>query len=40
MGGLALAKVRYDLYLRWVAPLIGILLVLCTAFIAVGAAIS
>ena len=36
MGGLALAKVRYDQYLRFVLPLVGILLVLCTAFIAVG----
>jgi uncharacterized ion transporter superfamily protein YfcC len=39
MGGLALAKVRYDQYLRFVLPLVGILLVLCTAFIAVGAAL-
>ena len=40
MGGLALAKVRYDLYLRFIAPLIVILLVACTAFSAVGAALS
>lgn len=40
MGGLALAKVRYDQYLRFVLPLVGILLVLGTAFVAVGAAIS
>ncbi len=39
MGGLALAKVRYDTYLRFVLPLLGILLVLCTAFVAVGAAL-
>uniref|UniRef100_UPI0035668143 YfcC family protein n=1 Tax=Nocardioides sp. TaxID=35761 RepID=UPI0035668143 len=39
MGGLALAKVRYDQYLRFVLPLVGILLVLSTAFIAIGAAI-
>ena len=39
MGGLALAKVRYDQYLKFVLPLVGILLVLCTAFIAVGAAL-
>jgi uncharacterized ion transporter superfamily protein YfcC len=39
MGGLALAKVRYDQYLKWVLPLIAILLVLCTAFIAVGSAL-
>ncbi|WP_067429710.1 YfcC family protein [Nocardioides jensenii] len=40
MGGLALARVRYDQYLRFVLPLVGILLVLCAAFIGVGAAIS
>jgi uncharacterized ion transporter superfamily protein YfcC len=40
MGGLALAKVRYDHYLRFVLPLIAILLVLCTGFSAVGAALS
>ena len=39
MGGLALAKVRYDQYLRFVLPLIGILLVLCTGFVAIGAAL-
>lgn len=38
MGGLALAKVRYDQYLRFVLPLVGILLVLCAIFIGVGAA--
>ncbi len=37
MGGLALAKVRYDQYLRFVLPLVGILLVLCTGFAAVAA---
>jgi uncharacterized ion transporter superfamily protein YfcC len=40
MGGLALAKVGYGTYLRFIAPLLGILLVLLTAFIAVGAALS
>ena len=40
MGGLALAKVRYDQYLRFIAPLLGILFVLCLAFVAVGAALS
>jgi uncharacterized ion transporter superfamily protein YfcC len=40
MGGLALAKVRYDQYLRFIAPLLAILFVLCLAFTAVGAAIS
>ncbi|MGZ5410229.1 MAG: YfcC family protein [Aeromicrobium sp.] len=40
MGGLALAKVRYDQYLRFIAPFLLVLFVLCTAFIAVGAALS
>ena len=40
MGGLALAKVRYDQYLRFVLPLVAILFVACLAFVAVGAAIS
>ena len=40
MGGLALAKVGYGTYLRFIAPLLGVLLVLITAFIAVGAAVS
>ncbi len=39
MGGLALAKVRYDQYLRFVLPLVAILLVLCTVIIAIGAAL-
>jgi len=40
MGGLALAKVRYDHYLRFIAPLLLILLVACTPFVVVGAALS
>ena len=40
MGGLALAKVRYDQWLRFVLPLILLLLVLGTGFTALGAAIS
>jgi uncharacterized ion transporter superfamily protein YfcC len=40
MGGLALAKVRYDQYLRFVFPLILGLLVVCTGFAAVGSALS
>jgi uncharacterized ion transporter superfamily protein YfcC len=40
MGGLALAKVRYDEYLRFMGPLILILLVLCTGFSALGAAVG
>jgi len=40
MGGLALAKVSYGAYLRFIAPLLGLLLVLVTAFIALGAVLS
>ena len=40
MGGVALAKVRYDHYLRFVAPLLGILFVLTCAFLAIGAVLS
>lgn len=40
MGGLALAKVPYQRYLRFVWPLLLILVVACTGFVAVGAAIS
>jgi uncharacterized ion transporter superfamily protein YfcC len=36
MGGLALAKVRYDLWLRFTWPLIVGLLLMCTAFAAIG----
>lgn len=37
MGGLTLAKVGYDKYLRFVAPLLGILFVGVCAFLALGA---
>jgi uncharacterized ion transporter superfamily protein YfcC len=40
MGGLALAKVKYNRYLRFIAPLLGILLLLITAFIGIGAMIG
>jgi uncharacterized ion transporter superfamily protein YfcC len=40
MGGLALAKVRYDQYVRFLAPLLLVLVVMCTAFIAVGAMVA
>ncbi|MEU0665655.1 hypothetical protein ABZ508_26195 [Streptomyces lavendulocolor] len=40
MGGLALAKVRYDQYLRFMAPLMGMLLVAVAGFLALGAALS
>jgi uncharacterized ion transporter superfamily protein YfcC len=38
MGGLALAKVRYDKYIRFIAPLLAILFVLVCVFLAIGAA--
>jgi uncharacterized ion transporter superfamily protein YfcC len=37
MGGLALAKVRYDQYLRFVLPLVAILAVIAAGFVTVGA---
>jgi len=37
MGGLALAKVRYDQYLRFVLPLVGILAALSAVLITAGA---
>jgi uncharacterized ion transporter superfamily protein YfcC len=40
MGGLALAKVGYDRYIRFVAPLLGILFVLTVGFLALGAVLS
>jgi uncharacterized ion transporter superfamily protein YfcC len=40
MGGIALAKVGYDKYLRFLAPLLGILFVLICGFLALGAALS
>jgi uncharacterized ion transporter superfamily protein YfcC len=39
MGGLALAKVRYDQYLRFIAPLLLVLLVVSTGFLVIGATI-
>jgi uncharacterized ion transporter superfamily protein YfcC len=38
MGGLALAKVRYDKYLRFVFPLLVILFVLVCLFMLLGVA--
>lgn len=40
MGGLALAKVSYNKYLRFLAPLLGILFVLILGFVAIGALIG
>lgn len=39
MGGLALAKVRYDQYLRFVLPLVGILLVLSAVLIVIASVV-
>jgi uncharacterized ion transporter superfamily protein YfcC len=40
MGGLAIARVPYDRYLRWVWPLLALLAGLCIVVIGVGAALS
>jgi uncharacterized ion transporter superfamily protein YfcC len=40
MGGLAIARVPYDRYLRWVWPLIALLSVLCIAVLGISAALS
>jgi uncharacterized ion transporter superfamily protein YfcC len=40
MGGLALARVGYDRFLRFIAPLLAILFVLTAAFVAIGAAVG
>ncbi|MCC3766165.1 YfcC family protein [Streptomyces sp. UNOC14_S4] len=39
MGGLALSKVRYDRYLRFMGPLMGILLVAVSGFMVLGAVV-
>jgi uncharacterized ion transporter superfamily protein YfcC len=40
MGGLAIARVPYGTYLRWVWPLLAMLAVLCIVVLGVGAAVS
>jgi uncharacterized ion transporter superfamily protein YfcC len=40
MGGLALSRVPYNKYVRFLAPLLGILLVVTMIFVGVGAALS
>lgn len=40
MGGLTLGKVGYNKYLRFIAPLLGILFVLICGFLLLGAAVS
>ena len=37
MGGLALSRIGYDRYLRFVLPYFGILLIICIAFMFAGA---
>ena len=39
MGGLMLTKVSYDRYLRFVAPFLGIVFVVVSIFMAIGAAL-
>jgi uncharacterized ion transporter superfamily protein YfcC len=39
MGGLALGRVRYDRYLRFLAPLLGIVLVVTVLFMLLGVAV-
>jgi uncharacterized ion transporter superfamily protein YfcC len=39
MGGLALSRVRYDKYLKFVAPLLGILFILTCLFMLLGVAV-
>jgi uncharacterized ion transporter superfamily protein YfcC len=40
MGGLALSRVGYNKYLRFIMPFFGIALVICLAFVGLGAAIG
>jgi uncharacterized ion transporter superfamily protein YfcC len=40
MGGLAIARVPYGTYLRWVWPLLAALVVLCIIVLGVAAALS
>jgi uncharacterized ion transporter superfamily protein YfcC len=40
MGGLAIARVPYDRYLRWVWPLLAALAVLCVVVLGISAAVS
>jgi uncharacterized ion transporter superfamily protein YfcC len=40
MGGLVLAKVRYDHYLRFVLPFLGVAAVVVCLFLALGVAVG
>ena len=39
MGGLALSRIRYDRFLRFIAPLLGIILILTCLFMLLGVAV-
>jgi uncharacterized ion transporter superfamily protein YfcC len=40
MGGLAIARVPYGTYLRWVWPLLAALTALCVVVLAIAAAVT
>ena len=40
MGAIALSRIRYDQFLRFVMPFFGIALAICLAFVVIGATIS
>jgi uncharacterized ion transporter superfamily protein YfcC len=40
MGGLALAQVGYNSYVRFLAPILGIMFVLICAFVGVASVVS
>jgi uncharacterized ion transporter superfamily protein YfcC len=40
MGGLTLAKVGYDRYIRFVLPFLGIMFILVCIFMAIGVALG
>ncbi|MEZ9563549.1 YfcC family protein, partial [Vibrio splendidus] len=39
MGGLAIARVPYVRWVKWVMPLVGILMVFCIVVLSIGALI-
>ena len=39
MGGLAIARIPYIRWIKWVAPLLGILTIFCVIMISIGAMI-
>ena len=40
MGGIALCRIRYDRYLRFVLPFFGIALAISLAFVVIGATLA